>query len=201
MRSWIAADVRPPSHQGDEAARVGTALVVLGYHEIDPLGQHGISDICRAGIAKAGRLVERDRPQVVVFTGWTSCGGPSEAEQMARIWSDTHDDPPIVLEPYAANTAENATRVLAILRKRDDIGRVVVVCSIRHVVRVWILFRDLYRRSGLRVRLAVVLRPFPGRRILAAELGGITRMRGDRRRAIAAFERGDHEPMSGPRGS
>jgi uncharacterized SAM-binding protein YcdF (DUF218 family) len=157
-------------------------IVVLGYHEIDADGVHGLSPACRAGVRRAEALARAGRPQAVIFTGWSSAGGPSEAEQMAAAW----EGPPgvrVICEPHASNTAENAVRSLILLRELDGVSRVEVVCSIRHFPRVRVLFARLYRADGLRVRFRYVGRPLPSRALVTHELASIVRMARDRRRA------------------
>jgi hypothetical protein len=170
-----------------------TAVIVLGYHEFDSAGRHGISAICRAGVRRARRLAVEVSPAAVVFTGWSSRGGPSEADQMIAIW----DGPPTVAvlrEPCAIDTSENATRSLAVLRSFGHFERAIVVCSIRHALRVPFFFHPLFAQDQISVRYAFVWRPFPGPRIWCDELGGITRMFGDREQSRRALARGEHEP-------
>ncbi len=76
--------------QEDRDARA-FVIVVLGYHEFAADGSHGISDICRAGVRRAEALAASVKPRAVVFTGWSSTGGASEAEQMAAAWSGRTD--------------------------------------------------------------------------------------------------------------
>lgn len=116
---------------------------------------------------------------------------------MIALW-DGPDDVLVLREPYAVDTAENATRCLALLRRVGGFRRVVVVCSIRHVLRVPFFFSALYRQYGISVSYEVVWRPWPPPRIWLDELGGITRMFGDLGRAKAALARGEHEPEVDP---
>jgi uncharacterized SAM-binding protein YcdF (DUF218 family) len=90
---------------------------------------------------------------VVVFSGWSSTGGQSEAEQMRDAWRGP--DVELVVEPTARNTAENASRTLPLLRERR-IERVVVVCAPTHLVRTRLLFRRLYRGAGVQVSFRAV---------------------------------------------
>ena len=166
---------------GSDGAR-GGVIVVLGYDEIGADGSHRISAICRAGVRRAEALAARARPSAVVFTGWSSNGGPSEAEQMAAAWRG-RGDVPLVLEPLAVNTAENAVRSLQIVSRIDEAAEVIVVCSIRHALRAPFFFDALYRRRGYRVGYRYVLRPAPSLRLWRAELSSITRMVRDRRAA------------------
>jgi hypothetical protein len=90
-------------------------IVVLGYHEIGDDGHHGISAICRAAVRRAEALAEKEPPRAVIFTGWSSSGGPPEAEQMAQEWRGRRDIA-LIREPQAVNTAENAVRSLELVR-------------------------------------------------------------------------------------
>jgi hypothetical protein len=158
-------------------------IVVLGYDEISADGTHGISAICRAGVRRAEELAAVEDPLAVVFTGWSSNGGPSEAEQMRDAWQGRWDVP-LLLEPLAVNTAENAVRSLLVIRRLAHVEEVVVVCSLRHALRVHFFFDRLYRRHGYRVGYRYVLRPAPSSALWAAELSSITRMVRDRRAAL-----------------
>lgn len=158
-------------------------VVVLGYHAFDADGSHGISDVCRAGVRRAQALADQRRPRAVVFTGWSSTGGPSEAEQMATAWSG-RSDVELIRESHAANTAENAVRTLEVLRALDGALDVVVVCSIRHFPRARYFFHALYRRHGHQVGFSYVASPLPSAALWRHELGSITRMIGDRRAAL-----------------
>jgi uncharacterized SAM-binding protein YcdF (DUF218 family) len=180
--------------QGDRAARA-RVIVVLGYHELGADGSHGISAICRAGVRRAEALADQLNPRAVVFTGWSSTGGPSEAEQMADAWRG-RDDVQLIRESHAVNTAENAVRTIEVLRGLDGPFDVVVVCSIRHFPRARYLFTPLFRRHGHRVGYAYVSSPMPSTALWLHELGSITRMVGDRRAAVELLG----ETPSGARG-
>jgi uncharacterized SAM-binding protein YcdF (DUF218 family) len=162
-------------------------IVVLGYHEIGDDGSHGLSPICRAAVRRAEELAARERPRAVIFTGWSSRGGATEADQMAAEWQGRRD---VVLlrEPHASNTAENAVRSLALLRTIEGATEVELVCSIRHFPRARFLFEQVYRRNGIRLRYRYVLRPLPGPPLLLHELASITRMARDRRRALRLLD-------------
>jgi hypothetical protein len=175
MATEPASTVRsdPPSER---------VIVVLGYHEIGDDGSHGLSPICRAAVRRAEALAEAEPPRAVIFTGWSSRGGPSEADLMAEQWRGRRDIP-LLREPHASNTAENAVRSLALVQTLEGASEVVLVCSIRHFPRVRFLFRRLYRGHGLATRYRYVVRPFPSPALLWHEVASITRMARDRRRA------------------
>lgn len=170
------------------AAMSERVIVVLGYHQIGDDGSHGLSSICRAAVRRAEALAEREPPRAVIFTGWSSSGGPSEADQMAAEWQGRRD---ILLlrEPHASNTAENAVRSLALVQELEGASEVVLVCSIRHFPRVRFLFRRLYRGYGLATRYRYVVRPLPSPALVWHELSSITRMARDRRSALGLLER------------
>ena len=92
-------------------------------------------------------------PELVVFSGWSSTGGPSEAEQMRDAWRGP--DVELVVEPTARTTAENASRALPLLAERG-IDEAVVVCSATHLLRARLLFGRLYREHGISVRFRAV---------------------------------------------
>ena len=182
--------------QEDRDARA-FVIVVLGYHEIAADGSHGISDICRAGVRRAEALAAHVKPRAVVFTGWSSTGGASEAEQMAAAWSG-RTDVELIRESHAENTAENAVRTIEVLRGLDGPLDVLVVCSIRHFPRARYFFSRLFRRHGYRVGFAYVASPLPSAALWRHELGSITRMVGDRRAALALL--GETPPVAEPLG-
>jgi uncharacterized SAM-binding protein YcdF (DUF218 family) len=164
-------------------SRPGPVLVVLGYHEFAADGSHGISEICRAGVRRAEALAAAVHPRAVIFTGWSSTGGPSEADQMAAAWSGP-EDVEVIRETTASNTAENAVRSLAMLPALDGSTEVIVVCSVRHFPRVRYLFGAPFRRHGYRVRYTYVSSPLPSAGLWRHELSSITRMVRDRRAAL-----------------
>jgi uncharacterized SAM-binding protein YcdF (DUF218 family) len=165
----------------------GRVIVVLGYHEFGDDGSHGISRICRAAVRRAEAIAADTPPRAVIFTGWSSTGGPPEAEQMAAEWRGRRDVP-LLREPRAVNTAENAVRSLELVRTIDGAAEVVLVCSIRHFPRVRFLFDRLYRSHGYATRYRYVLRPLPSLRLVAHELSSLTRMVRDRRHALQLLD-------------
>jgi uncharacterized SAM-binding protein YcdF (DUF218 family) len=169
--------------QRNPDSQPGPAIVVLGYHEFGDDGSHGISEICRAGVRRAEELAARVAPRAVIFTGWSSTGGPSEADQMAAAWAG-RDDVELIRETTAANTAENAVRSLEVLRGLDEAPEVIVVCSIRHFPRVHYFFGAPFREHGYAVRYTYVASPLPSARLWRHELWSITRMVRDRRAAL-----------------
>ena len=164
--------------------------MVLGYHELGDDGRHGISSICRAAVRRAEQLAEREPPRAVIFTGWSSTGGPAEADQMAEEWQGRRDIA-LLREPRAVNTAENAVRSLEIVRAIEGASEVVLVCSIRHFPRVRFFFGGLYRRHGYRTRYRYVVRPLPSLPLVRHELSSIARMVRDRRRALRLLNEPD----------
>ena len=158
-------------------------IVVLGYDEIGEDGAHRISAICRAGVRRAEALAAESGPLAVIFSGWSSNGGPPEAEQMRDAWQGRWDVP-LLVEPLAVNTAENAVRSLALISRLAHVEEVVVVSSVRHALRVHFFFDALYRRYGYRIGYRYVLRPAPSSALWAHEISSITRMARDRRSAL-----------------
>ena len=162
-------------------------IVVLGYHEIGDDGSHGISSICRAAVRRAEQLAAEVPPRAVIFTGWSSNGGPAEADQMAEEWKGRRDVA-LIREPQAVNTAENAVRSLALVQTIEGASEVVLVCSIRHFPRARFLFDRLYRRHGYATRYRYVVRPLPSLPLVRRELWSIARMARDRRRALRLLD-------------
>jgi uncharacterized SAM-binding protein YcdF (DUF218 family) len=130
-----------------------TAIVVPGHGDVDPEGTHRITRRCLRLVHEAERLVTACGADVVVFSGWSSTGGPSEAEQMRDLWRGP--DVELVVEPTARNTAENAARTLPLVRDRA-IERAVIVCAPTHLARSRLLFGRLYRSAGVEVAFRAV---------------------------------------------
>ena len=167
-------------------------IVVLGYHEFGDDGRHGISSICRAAVRRAEELAAKAElpPRAVIFTGWSSDGGPAEADQMAEEWTGRRDVS-LIREPRAVNTAENAVRSLELVRAIEGTPEVVLICSIRHFPRVRFFFGRLYRRYGYKTRYRYVVRPLPSLPLVRHELSSIARMARDRRRALSLLDEAD----------
>jgi uncharacterized SAM-binding protein YcdF (DUF218 family) len=143
-----------------------TAIVVPGHGRFDLGGVHRISRRCVRLVREAEQLVGSVDADLVVFSGWSPSGGPSEAEQMRQEWRGPTVE--LVVEPTAATTAENAARTLPLLVDRG-VGRAVVVCAPPHLLRTRLLFRRLYGGSGVEVAFRVA-RLAPTLRSIAWEL-------------------------------
>jgi uncharacterized SAM-binding protein YcdF (DUF218 family) len=143
-----------------------TAVVVPGHGWPDLAGVHRISERCLRLVREAEQLVSSTEADVVVFSGWSPTGGPSEAEQMRNAWRGPAVE--LVVEPTAASTAENAARTLPLLLERE-VGDAVVVCAPPHLLRTRVLYRRLYRDSGVEVAFRVA-RLAPTIRAIAWEL-------------------------------
>ncbi|HSC92476.1 MAG TPA: YdcF family protein [Gaiellaceae bacterium] len=153
-----------------------TAIVVPGHSRRGRMTRR-----CRRLLVAAAALAERERPDVVVFTG----GRGGEAEQMRASWTG-RGDVELVVEPTAATTAQNASRSAALLRERG-VGRATVVCAPLHVPRVRYLFGGVYARAGIgwRVRAA---RTLPTPPALAWELAAAAVARRQRRAALEELD-------------
>jgi uncharacterized SAM-binding protein YcdF (DUF218 family) len=162
-----------------------TAIVVPGHGDVDPEGTHRITRRCLRLVHEAERLVTAGGADVVVFSGWSSTGGPSEAEQMRDLWSGP--DVELVVEPTARNTAENAARTLPLLRERG-IERAVVVCTPTHLARTRLLFGRLYRGAGVELAFRAVA-VAPSLRSIAWELAAFPFLPAQLRAARAELAR------------
>jgi uncharacterized SAM-binding protein YcdF (DUF218 family) len=163
-----------------------TAIVVPGHGLVGDDGVHRISTRCLDLVAEAERLAASVEPELVLFTGWSSTGGPSEAEQMKLAW----DGPAVelVAEPTARTTAENASRSLALLLERG-IGAAIVVCTPLHLARARLFFGRLYRANGLSVSFRVA-RVRPSLRAAVWELSALPLVPFQLRAAQADVARG-----------
>jgi uncharacterized SAM-binding protein YcdF (DUF218 family) len=129
-----------------------TAIVVPGHGWLDFDGEHRISRRCMRLVREAELLASSTGAEVVIFSGWSPTGGPSEAEQMRDAWDGPAVD--LVVEPTARYTAENAARTLPLLLERA-VRRVVVVCAPPHLIRTRLLFSGVYRGRGVDVAFRV----------------------------------------------
>ena len=143
-----------------------TAIVVPGHGWPDLAGVHRISGRCLRLVREAEQLVSSSEADIVVFSGWSPMGGPSEAEQMRDAWRGPAVE--LVVEPTAASTAQNAARTLPLLLERG-VDAAVVVCAPPHLLRTGLVFRRLYRGSGIQVAFRVA-RLAPTLRAIAWEL-------------------------------
>jgi uncharacterized SAM-binding protein YcdF (DUF218 family) len=132
---------------------VKTAIVVPGHGTLGRDGIYRISARCRRLVVEAERLAAVLPADVVVFSGWSPVGGPTEAEQMRDLWRGPELE--LVVEPTARNTAENAVRTLPLLVERG-VKRAVVVCAPLHLVRARYFFSRLYEEAGIVTELSVV---------------------------------------------
>jgi uncharacterized SAM-binding protein YcdF (DUF218 family) len=146
-----------------------TAIVVPGHGWLDSDGVHRISRRCLRLVREAELLASRSGAEVVVFSGWSPTGGPSEAEQMRDAWGGPAVD--LVVEPTARWTAENAARTLPLLLERAVSGAF-VVCAPPHFVRTRLLFGGVYRGSGVDLAFRVA-RQMPTLRSVAWEIAAL----------------------------
>jgi len=163
------------------------ALLIPGSGRIDGRGDYLIGARALRCLGAAARLAARRRPDMVLFSGWSPVGGPSEAEQMLRAWPGRRDVD-LVVEPTAAITAQNMSRSLPLLLERE-IEEVTIVCGALHLPRVRYFFGPTYRRHGVRCRYVVTRQaPTPG--TIAWEAAAYTVARRQRRSALAELEAG-----------
>ena len=127
-----------------------TAIVLPG-NEVRVDGVWQISGACLALVREAERLASG--ADVVVFTGWSRGGEPSEAEQMRDAWQGP--DVELVVEPSASVTAENAARTLPLLVSRG-VRRALVLCSPWHRHRTRFFFSRLYALGGVEAEVRAV---------------------------------------------
>jgi len=164
---------------------VRAAIVVPGHGGVGPDGVHRISKRCLRLVAEAERLARELEPELVVFSGWSSTGGRSEAEQMRDVWRGPGVE--LLIEPTARFTAENASRTLPLLLERG-VRFAVVVCAPPHLARTRILFRRLYGERGVSVRFRVA-RAIPTLRAIGWELAALPLVPAQLRAARAELDR------------
>lgn len=128
------------------------ALVVPGHSRRGRIGPR-----CLAVLRRAAALADERRPRAVVFSGWSTWEGPSEAEQMLDAWPGRRDVE-LVAETTAADTAQNASRTLPLLLGRK-VRSATVVCAPLHRARVAYLFGGLYADFGIRCDVRVAWTP------------------------------------------
>jgi uncharacterized SAM-binding protein YcdF (DUF218 family) len=161
------------------------ALIVPGNGLFQRDGSYRISRTCRRLVAEAERFGHRVDASLVVFTGWSPNGGPSEAEQMRALWRGPALE--LVTEETASTTAENAARTLPFLLERG-VNQAVVICAPLHFLRARWIFRGIYEAHGVTVRFRIArVVPTPG--AVAWELGALTVADRQLRAARAELER------------
>ena len=153
------------------------AIVVLGS---------SLTRAHRRLVAEAERAAAATGAKVVVFSGGSPNGGPSEAEQMASLWRQ-RSTIALVLEETASTTAQNAARTLPLLLERG-VTDAIVICTPLHLFRARWIFRRVYGAHGVEVRFRVArVVPTPG--ALAWELGALTVVERQLRAAEDELER------------
>ncbi|MGE5692005.1 MAG: ElyC/SanA/YdcF family protein [Pseudomonadota bacterium] len=152
------------------------AIVVPGHSRLGRMSRR-----CRRLLASAAALADERRPVAVVFTG----GRGGEAEQMRSAWPGRRDVP-LVVEPTASTTAQNAARSLPLLVERG-VTDATVVCAPLHLPRVRYLFGGVYAQAGIRLRLRVA-RALPTPPALAWELAAALVARRQRRAALRELD-------------
>jgi hypothetical protein len=162
------------------------AIVVPGNGRVEAGGSYRLTERCHRCLEAAAALAERRAPRVVVFTGWSPQGGPTEAEQMLDRWPGRRDIE-LVVESSATITAENMARTLPLLIERE-IDEATLVCGALHLPRVRFFFGSVYPRYGIRCRYRPV-RDLPTPRALAWEAAAFPLMRRQRRAALDELPR------------
>jgi uncharacterized SAM-binding protein YcdF (DUF218 family) len=132
------------------------AVVVLG---------NSSPRVCRRLVAAGERITRAVGACTVVLSG-----GAGEAERMRALWRGP--DVELVLENASTTTAQNAVCTLPLLLERR-IKDAIVVCAPTHLPRTRWIFRQIYGRRGITVRLrAARVIPTPG--AVLWELGALT---------------------------
>jgi uncharacterized SAM-binding protein YcdF (DUF218 family) len=167
-----------------QAALVRTAIVVPGHGKRGRDGVYRISATCLGLVREAERIAERSPVDVVVFSGWSRTGGPTEAEQMRDSWRGPQVE--LVLEPTASVTAENAARTVPLLVARG-IERAIVVCAPLHRHRTRFFFSRLYGAHGIETEVRVA-QAAPSLRALLWEVGAASGLRRQLRAARAELQ-------------
>ena len=158
------------------------AIVVPG-NEVRVDGVWRISAACLALVREAERLAAD--ADLVVFTGWSRGGEPSEAEQMRDAWRGPSVE--LVVESSASVTAENAARTLPLLVFRG-VHRALVLCTPWHRARTRFFFSRLYAIGGVEAEVRTVQAP-RGPRALGHELMALPLARRQLRSARAELAR------------
>jgi hypothetical protein len=132
----------------------GRVVAVLGYSDRRATGLH---PVCAARLERA--LAEEAGARAVVLTGWARRRKRSpEAELMRRAWRGS--GAPVLADPHARTTAENAVQV-AEIAARLGADEVLVVTSGWHAPRASLLFKATFRRTGIRVSVVRAEGPRP----------------------------------------
>ncbi len=119
-------------------------VAVLGY---SGRRSDGLHVVCAERLRHAEQLVAEG--DAVLLSGWSRRTGVGEAELMRVVWRGA--DAPLVSDPTARNTKENAAGVAETAR-RLGANEVVVVTSRWHAFRARTLVRLALPDQGVSVR-------------------------------------------------
>ena len=139
--------------------------------------RHALAGSAAVRVRAAECLCAQEDPVAVLltgFSGWTD--GPSEAEQMRRLWRGPRTCP-VLVDEAARDTAENAIFTVPIARAIGDIDRLTVVVSWWNSWRTALFFAAALRGTGIELRLRISWRGGPHGRMARVSLGGIPLMR------------------------
>ena len=161
-----------------------SAAIVVPGNEVRVDGVWRISAACLVLVREAERLAAGG-VSVVIFSGWSRGGEPSEAEQMRDAWQGPEVE--LVVEPSASVTAENAARTLPLLVSRG-VRRALVLSTPWHRHRTHFFFSRLYALGGVEAEVRAVPAP-RGARSLAHELAALPLARRQLRAAQAELAR------------
>ncbi len=167
-----------------------SAAIVVPGNEVRVDGVWRISTACLMLVREAERLAASGAASVVVFTGWSRGGEPSEAEQMRDAWQGPAVE--LVVEPSASVTAENAARTLPLLVSRG-VRRALVLCTPWHRHRTRFFFSRLYALGGVEAEVLAVPGA-RGMRSIAHEVAALPLARRQLRAAQAELARRGFAP-------
>ena len=131
-----------------------TAIVVPGHRCLGPDGVHRISTSCLRLVAR-GRAVVGDgsRSDVVVFSGWSSTGGPSEAEQMRDAWRGPAGGARRRADGAASRPRTRRARCRCSLERGIEAGRRRLLAAARLPRRACLLRPSLRQPAAIAVRV------------------------------------------------
>lgn len=161
------------------------AIVVPGAGCVDGRGRYLLSASADGRLTAAEALAASDPRALVILSGWS--GGHadvSEAEQLRAAWNGPSNTP-LLLDPAARTTAENAVNAVLIASSLSSCRELVFVAPWGNAVRQGLLARAAARGTSLHTRQHVVW----GRAHLSALRPGITGLAFMRRHLRVAWAR------------
>ena len=163
----------------------GPLIVVPGAGRLDCRGRYVLSASAYGRLAAAETLASAHPRAAVILSGWSAGHtAPTEAEQLRDAWNGPPDTP-LLLDPAARTTAENAVNAVLLAVSISRCHELIFVAPWGNAVRQSLLAHAAARGTALHTRQHVVW----GRAHIGTMRPGITGLPFMRRHLRAAWAR------------